>query len=209
MSPDGKPAVFGGKDGHRIRHPGGGASGDPVVKAGRTPFLAVRTAVLAACAFVLGAPVLAAPLPGGANSLNESYQDWNVICSTGKESTYCGMSQVRNDPKTGKRVLAVELRISQGELNGVLLMPFGLALDKGLSLQADDGDKGPALRFSTCQPFGCIVPIQLDEKLLPRLKSGKTLNVVATASDSGKPITFGLSLNGFSAALARLGDLAS
>lgn len=145
----------------------------------------------------------AAPLPGGASTLQETFQDWTVSCQSQKDVTVCAMQQVQGT-KEGQRVLTVELRnVAGGKVEGVLLMPFGLELAKGAQLKIDEAD-GPALAFSTCLPQGCLAPVSFDAKQAAALKAGTTLNVAATALSPAQPVAFKVSLNGFGAALDRV-----
>ena len=53
-----------------------------------------------------------------------------------------------------------------------MVLPFGLALDHGVVLQVDDGAPGPVLRFRTCLPAGCVVPLSSDAKLVAAARKG-------------------------------------
>lgn len=151
------------------------------------------------------AEALPTALPGGASSLRESYQDWQVACSTRNDGRICAMSQQQADPKAGRRVLAVEFSTTTaGELTGVLALPFGLALDAGVSIKVDDSSAAESLRFRTCLPAGCIVTFDLTGQFVTELRSGTTLSIIATPSDDSQPVAFSVSLTGFSAALDRL-----
>lgn len=159
-------------------------------------------------AFVLAAltaaPAFAAPLPGGANSLQETYQDWTVNCQSQNDSTVCVMRQDQSSPQTGQRVLTAEFRVIDGaKADGVLLMPFGLDLAKGADLKFDEAT-GPKLAFSTCLPQGCLAPASFDAKQVGSLKAGTNLNVTATALNPSQAVSFKVSLKGFAAAFDRI-----
>lgn len=163
---------------------------------------------LAAVAMWIGA-AQAAPLPGGANSLSETYEDWTINCEARKDETKCVMNQMQNSPQTGQRVLAAELsHVGEGKAEGVLVMPFGLDLSKGVSLKVDEGKaEEPQLNFSTCLPQGCLVPLSFDSKQLAKLKTAANLNVGAVALSPSQALSFRVSLKGFSSALDRIGTL--
>lgn len=164
------------------------------------------TSVLSFSALMLAmtASVHAAPLPGGASTLQETFEDWTVNCQSQKETTICVMRQEQSNAQTKQRVLAAELRnIDGGKLSGALILPFGLDLAKGSSLKIDDKD-GPALTFSTCLPQGCIAPVTFDAKQVAALKTGTTLGVTATALSPSEAIAFKISLKGFGAAADRI-----
>jgi len=166
---------------------------------------------LARLAALLGASALAAQataLPGGANSVQETFESWTVSCVQTGDAKRCALSQQQTDQQSRQRVLAIELNAgAPDKVEGALVLPFGLALDRGVTLQVDDGQAGPPLRFRTCLPVGCVVPLSFDAKLLAALRKGAALKVNAVA-DGGKDTPFTISLKGFPAALDRTAALA-
>lgn len=154
-----------------------------------------------------------ANLPGGASSLQENYQDWVVVCAqqTGADAQSvvkrCAMNQQQVNQKGGQRVLALELRPAGSAFDATLFLPFGLALDKGVTLQVDGGQVTQTYRFRTCIPAGCVVPLNFDAAFMASLEKGSTLKINAVA-DGGTDTPLSISLKGFGAASARLGALA-
>jgi invasion protein IalB len=139
--------------------------------------------------------------------LNETYRDWQVACSQQGTAKRCALSQSQAQ-KNGQRVLAIEFNAPSGNtVAGILVLPFGLALDKGVTLQIDDKPAGQPLRFRTCLPAGCVVPVSFDAPTLTVLRAGVALKVKATA-DGGQDVPFSISLQGFATALDRVAALA-
>ncbi|TPI99767.1 invasion associated locus B family protein [Mesorhizobium sp. B2-8-1] len=146
-------------------------------------------------------------LPGGATSLQESYQDWSLTCQSSTSTVTCGVSQQQTQ-QNGQRILAVELRRnSDATLAGNVVLPFGLMLDAGATLQIDDSQPLEALRFSTCLPAGCIVPLTLDEGTVAALRAGSVLKIKVRSTDQ-KDVVLSVSLKGLAPALDRLSVLA-
>ena len=148
-------------------------------------------------------------LPGGAQSLNERHEDWEVHCTTpsaGKVHCIFGQDQVRKDDH--RRVLSIQLTLgaTRSAVAGALVMPFGLRLSKGVDLIVDDKALMSA-PFSTCLQAGCVVPLSFDAKQVGAMSSGEQLSIAAVVHDSGKSITFSVSLKGFSSALSRTAEL--
>ncbi len=145
------------------------------------------------------------PLPGGASSIQESYEDWQVLCGVANNAKQCTIQQTQAETKTGQRVLAVSLvPAADGGSSGNLIMPFGLQFDAGVSLALDAGANGKPLPFKTCIPAGCLVPLTLDANTITALKAGKQLKLTAKSIDANvKPLVFTVSLKGFGAALDR------
>jgi invasion protein IalB len=143
-------------------------------------------------------------LPGGASSLRETYEDWIVSCVQ-REGRHCLLQHQQNQ-KNGQRILAVEVVGSaDGKVAaGTLVLPFGLALDAGVSLQIDEKPSEAPLRFSTCLPAGCVVPLNFDGEFLAALRKGVTLKTMVKAANTNEPISFSVPLNGFSAAFDRV-----
>ncbi|MFC7398204.1 invasion associated locus B family protein [Chelatococcus sp. GCM10030263] len=169
-----------------------------------------RTTPIAALLMLslLGWPAMAqnGGLPGGANTLNESHGDWAVSCAVvnqnGAPGKVCVLSQQQTTGQSGQRVLAVELRPQDTTVDGTLVLPFGIALDKGVTLQVDDGPALAPLRFRTCLPGGCVVDLSFDAKMLPLLRKGSSLKI-RTIADGGKETQLAVSLKGFPSALDR------
>lgn len=143
-------------------------------------------------------------------SLQESWQDWQVACVQGESGgRLCAMSQTLVQEEGGRRILALEIVTAPGgeTATAKLLLPFGLLLDQGVSLEVDEAAIETNLRFRTCLPGGCVVPIALSAQYLVALRKGETLKVVSAASDTGQAVSFSISLRGFTAAFDRLVEL--
>ncbi len=110
-----------------------------------------------------------------------------------------------------QRVLTIELSATEGgsAASGTLVLPFGLNLDQGVVLSIDEGEFLPPLRFSTCLPAGCLVPLTFNQDAVTVMRAGTALKVKVAASDSGQEVNFSISLTGFTSALARAGELAT
>lgn len=145
------------------------------------------------------------PLPGGASSIQESYEDWRVNCNVVNNAKQCAIQQIQTDAKSGQRVLMVELSPgTDGGTTGSLVMPFGLQFDAGVALALDAGANGKPLSFKTCLPAGCLVSITLDASTVTALKTGKQLKLTAkSVDDNVKPLVFSVSLKGFGPAIDR------
>ncbi|WP_291976476.1 invasion associated locus B family protein [Chelatococcus sp.] len=177
--------------------------------------LAIRRLVLALGLFLAWVPGTSISrgqdgtplLPGGASSLQETYGDWRVACVVRETERLCSLSQ-QHSQQNGQRVLAIEIVPSaENAANGTLALPFGLHLSAGVTLTVDDQPIGGALPFSTCLPAGCLVPLALDSQTIERANAGSRLAIGATASNTGAPMSFTLSLEGFAAAMARTREL--
>lgn len=141
-------------------------------------------------------------LPGGASSLQEAYQDWSLACQSGS-TIVCAISQQQTQ-QNGQRVLAIEFgKSSDDSLTGNLVLPFGLLLDAGAVLQIDDAAPQTPLKFSTCLPGGCVVPLSFDPVAADALGAGTALRVKVQSTDM-KELAFSISLKGLAAALDRL-----
>jgi invasion protein IalB len=156
-----------------------------------------------------GAGAAAQGLPGGASSLNEKHGDWTVACAMQADAVRCGMTQTQMRGENRQRVLTIELQAPNGDntANGTLVLPFGLQLDSGVVLSIDENEFLPALRFSTCLPVGCVVPLTFNADAISALRAGGKLAVKAAANESGQEVNLSISLLGFGSALDRITQL--
>ena len=104
-------------------------------------------------------------LPGGASSLQETYGDWRVACAQQNGKKTCALSQRQTDKDSRQLVLAVELSAPAADkAEGTLILPFGLAIERPITLQIDQAAAGQALHFRTCLPVGCLVGLNFEPR---------------------------------------------
>lgn len=145
-------------------------------------------------------------LPGGATSLREGYGDWVVSCAiatqNGASRKVCSLSQQQTNTQSHQRILALQLQPKASAVAGTLLLPFGLDLAKGVTLQIDGGAVMASLPFRTCLPAGCLVGLDFNAKSVAALRAGTNLKVNVFPVN-GQAMTLSVSLNGFPKALDR------
>ena len=147
-------------------------------------------------------------LPNGASSIIEAYGNWVVQCRLVDGQKQCVFLQVLSNSQTKQRVFQIELRTpSDGPLEGMILMPFGLKLDSGAVLKLDDKDFGEGLRFFTCVPQGCLLPVLFPMAAVDAMKTAKTLTVASLNFSNGELVWFAISMDGFAKAIARVAEL--
>ena len=91
-------------------------------------------------------------------SLQETWDDWQVACMRREETRrVCAMSQTQVQEEGHRRILALEITAEPGgeTARGTLVLPFGLDLERGVSLAIDETAIANNLRFRTCLPGGC------------------------------------------------------
>jgi invasion protein IalB len=154
------------------------------------------------------AAALAAELPNGASSISESYGNWVVECRLVDKQKQCRLLQVQSNSQNNQRVLQVEFGVpTDGKMEGTILLPFGLKLDSGVGLKLDDKELGRGLRFLTCVPAGCLVPLSFATIAVDAMKTGKML-AITSLNLGDQAVTFNVPLDGFAEAIARIVELA-
>ena len=157
-----------------------------------------------------GAPQQA-PAPEGAappdvEMTERRFQDWMVRCGRprGQEAEVCEMQQQQIDNED-RTVMAVAVGQVPGSSNvGLLvLLPLGILLPAGVTMQIDGGEAIP-LQVERCERQGCRIERLIEPDLMSRLKGGTKATVFFEAFDpQGKRQRLGvpISLLGFTAAL--------
>jgi invasion protein IalB len=150
----------------------------------------------------------AAPLPGGASSLIETYDDWGVVCQMQADAPACVVRQIQTNNQTQQTLLTVEIsQADDGSFPGVLLLPLGLDLARGAQLKIDDAALEGTVAYSTCIPQGCLLPFMFKTETVAKLRAGKVLGIAVAAINPPQPIALAVSLKGLTGALNRAAEL--
>lgn len=143
----------------------------------------------------------------GSAQLREVHEQWVLGCVVqtvdGVKQLQGVLAQEQSEALSRQRVLAIELRSEGERVKGLLVLPFGLALEQGASLQVDEGEKF-TLPYRTSLPIGIVVDLDFDAAQVAELRAGEALKVTAVVADSGQDIAFSIPLNGFRNAHDRL-----
>jgi invasion protein IalB len=136
----------------------------------------------------------------------EQFQDWTVRCGgrSEQEPQVCEMQQQQVDQED-RVVMAVAVGQVPGtsDLGLLVILPLGILLPAGVTLQIDGGAEVP-LQVDRCERQGCRIEMLLEPDLLNRLKAGTKATVFFEALDPrGERQRLGvpMSLLGFTAAL--------
>lgn len=168
------------------------------------PKPAPKPAAKAAPAPVASPAAHASAWPTGATSVSESYGDWTVSCVRPEARTNCIVVQSQGDSKTGQRKFGFELSVPKdGRAEGVILMPFGMAIEPGVSFKLDEQALGKGAPYSTCTGDGCLVPISFPTLAIDGMRTAKALTITGQKSGNNEPATIVVPLVGFPQAFDR------
>ncbi|HFQ8225506.1 MAG: invasion associated locus B family protein [Enterobacterales bacterium] len=158
------------------------------------------------CCMVAGSQVQAV-LPDGADAmvLQERYGNWMAVCQESKAKAGMECSAVQVQATSGIRVLSAQLSgTPETSLTGKLVLPFGMALMDGISLSADDKEQ-QTLKFSTCVPEGCVIPVQWNKEQLKTLMAASKWTLTGkNAAEADKKTELQLPVDGLDKALRRI-----
>ena len=145
-----------------------------------------------------------APVPAGSEAQRqETHGDWTVICASQNNRKVCAASQQLTDKGSGRRILGIEVRAATaGSAIFTMLLPFGLAVDKPLTIRIDEGAP-MTMPFKTCIQVGCVATATWESTIVAALRKGTAATIHSLAADTGKDVVFRVSLNGFGTALDR------
>jgi len=129
---------------------------------------------------------------------------WTLNCSAspGQADLACTLTQTLVVKDSGQRVLTAVVMHREGKYLLNLGLPHGLNLTKGVDLWIDDGARANH-PIVTADQKGSYATVTLDPAQLAAFKKGHLLNVGVVAFN-GNEIILQLTLDGFSAGLARL-----
>jgi invasion protein IalB len=149
-----------------------------------------------------------AETPPGLEMTERQFQDWILRCGRSEQGPeVCEMQQQQTD-REGRTVMAVAVGTVPGrsEVGLLIILPLGIILPSGVTLQIDGGGDVP-LEVERCERQGCRIERLVEPELLNRLKAGREAKVFFEAFDpEGQLRRLGvpISLLGFTAALTEL-----
>lgn len=142
--------------------------------------------------------------PTGASTVSESYGDWTMTCTRPNEKVTCIVAQAQGDSQTGRRKFGIELQTpANGRSEGIVLMPFGLAIEPGVTFKLDEQTLGKGAPYTTCSAEGCIVAISFPTLALDGMRTAKALTVTGQKAGGTEPATVSVPLVGFPQAFDR------
>jgi invasion protein IalB len=144
--------------------------------------------------------------PAGGTITERPFKDWRVRCGRRNQQgpEVCEMQQQQVDGEA-RVIMAVAVGQVPGtsDLGLLIVLPLGILLPAGVTLQIDGG-AGVPLQVDRCERQGCRIEMLLEPDLLNRLKAGTKATVFFEAFDpQGERQRLGvpISLLGFTAAL--------
>lgn len=133
---------------------------------------------------------------------------WSSRCDAPDEASQkppaCEIFQTLDVKETGKRFaeFAIGTPDANGVSRGVAILPLGMLLEPGVTMQIDEG-KSFVFNARYCVPQGCYGFLDLNPELLQSMQTGKELSF-RFASITGKTFDVRMSLSGFEKALGHL-----
>ncbi|WP_299081521.1 invasion associated locus B family protein [uncultured Ruegeria sp.] len=132
------------------------------------------------------------------------FQSWTVNCAQEAGQKQCAMSQSLNLQNQSGLLLRMELQRGEEDgASGIIIVPFGLDIAKGVSLSIDGGPRWN-LPMRTCQNFGCVIPVTMGSAIVQEMKESSTIQISLYTLDGGKTLEVPVSLAGFTAAFDAL-----
>jgi invasion protein IalB len=142
--------------------------------------------------------------PDGASTVSESYGDWTMTCTRPNAKVTCIVAQSQGDSQTGRRKFGFELQTPEnGRSEGIVLMPFGLAIEPGVTFKLDEQTLGKGAPYTTCGAEGCLVSISFPVLAIDGMRAAKNLFVIGQKANGTDPATITVPLEGFPKALDR------
>jgi len=151
-------------------------------------------------------PTVAAQAPGPAPpapQVAETHGDWSVVCGSQNNRKICTATSQLTDKASGRRIVGIELiATAANRVTVTIVLPFGPAVDKPVTIRIDDSDP-IAVPFKTCVQIGCLATTTWELPIVAALRKGTAATIHSLAADTGKDVVFRVSLNGFGTALDR------
>ncbi len=121
--------------------------------------------------------MLATAAAGAQGAIKDKHGDWETRCETPPGASYeqCALVlSVVDQERPNVTLVVIVLNTADRKARLMrVIAPLGVLLPSGVGLRIDDEDLGH-LNFLQCLANGCIAQLAIDDKLLDKLKTGKT-----------------------------------
>lgn len=143
------------------------------------------------------------PQTSAANTKAPPQPEWEKVCGPVQDGRECHISRGRLGA-TGKPIAKLMV-IERGEkkLIQVAVPPVAM-IQPGVRLKIDSSDP-VGIQYVVCTPKECLALGEINADFIGRLKRGGTLTIAALHPE-GKPLTFDISLAGFTKAYEGKGN---
>jgi invasion protein IalB len=122
--------------------------------------------------------------------------EWEKICGTVKEKQECHISRKRL-AATGQPIAQfLVIEREDKKLLQVAVPPVAL-IQPGVQIKIDDGEP-TGVKYVVCTPGECLALGEINEDFISKLKRGGNV-VISMVNPQGKPVSFDISLVGFTA----------
>ena len=153
--------------------------------------------------FALAFMTILLSAPAAAQNPHGNIHDtWRVRCNTPTGApAACQIFQNLVVKESGRQILNFALGFADDTKTvvGIIVIPLGVYLPPGLTLQVDNGQVYK-MAIEICGPKGCRVRFSFDDNLLNLFQRSSAAKVTFSGSDQ-KPISISVSLKGFTSAL--------
>ena len=126
---------------------------------------------------LIAASLVAARAAGAQGAIKDKHGDWETRCETPPGAAYeqCAIVLSVVDQERPNLTLVVIVLNSADRKARLMrvIAPLGVLLPAGVGLRVDGEDMG-RLTFFQCLANGCIAQVAMDDKLIDKLKTGKT-----------------------------------
>ncbi len=143
----------------------------------RQTILRILSGLALFAAAVSSVPMFATAAAGAQGAIKDKHGDWETRCETPPGASYeqCALVlSVVDQERPNVTLVVIVLNTADRKARLMrVIAPLGVLLPSGVGLRIDDEDLGH-LNFLQCLANGCIAQLAIDDKLLDKLKTGKT-----------------------------------
>jgi invasion protein IalB len=134
--------------------------------------------------------------PGAAAPTGVPQPDWTKVCGTVNEEQECQVLRQRL-AATGQPIAQIMI-MERGDKKLVqIAVPPVALIQPGIQLKIDDGEPF-TVKYAACTPGECLAVGEITPDFIDKLKAGGAV-IISMMDPRGKPVSFDISLAGFTA----------
>lgn len=162
--------------------------------------------LLSMALFAAGAPLAAVAQEESAPTGPTAEEPWVKICNSNpNDNRELCLTIQEIKAETGQFIASASIRAISGDekKSFVVAVPVGMLLQPGMRAQVDNGEQFE-IPYGVCFPNACYGELEINNDFVASLKKGNQL-VITTMNAQAKPVSFPLTLSGFTKAFDSAG----
>jgi len=133
----------------------------------------------------------------------EDYGDWKLECTV--DGNNCRLYQRTAYTDTDRQISLTSISAKEDDYNMTFSLPLGVKINAPVDFKLNDR-RAKKLKIDYCLNTGCFAAVELNGRLIKKIKKADEGGAIEMTTWNGKPFTVPFSTNGFAEGMEALAN---